>query len=118
MKAGAWAADPAPRGAGVLQVRKLTNGEAGFYYRYAAPDGERVRLPIAVGIELAEARRIAARLSVRYQGGDRDLRAVCTRSGARPNGQREVSKSEADAKAAHGGRPWFLTHCLYRALET
>jgi hypothetical protein len=101
MKAGAWAADPAPRGAGVLQVRKLTNGEAGFYYRYAAPDGERVRLPIAVGVELAEARRIAARLSIRYQGGDRDLRAVLDAERREAERLREVAKTEADAQSVH-----------------
>ena len=101
MKVGEWAADPAPRGAGVLQVRKLSNGDAGFYYRYAAPDGERVRLPIAVGIELTEARRIAARLSIRYQGGDRDLRAVLDAERREVERLREVATFEADAKAVH-----------------
>ena len=76
MKTGEWAADPAPRGEGVLQARKLTNGAIAFYYRYTGPDGTRVRLPIGTSLGLADARRQAAELSRRYQSGDRDLRAA------------------------------------------
>ena len=76
MKAGTWSADPAPRGEGVLQVRKLANGESAFYYRYTAPDGERIRLPIGTALSLVEARRAAGELSRRYQSGERDLRAA------------------------------------------
>lgn len=76
MVVGTWAADPAARGMGVLQVRKLMDGTAAFYYRYTAPGGERVRLPIGNGIDLREARRLAAEMSRRYQSGDHDLRTV------------------------------------------
>jgi hypothetical protein len=76
MKVGSWAADPAPRGEGVLQVRKLANGQPVFYYRYTATDGTRDRFPIGTGLALVEARRLAAELSRRYQSGERDLRAV------------------------------------------
>lgn len=75
MKARTWAADPAARSVGVLQVRKLVDGTAAFYYRYTAPDGERVRLPIGTAIDLRNARQIAAELSHRHQSGERDLRA-------------------------------------------
>jgi IS5 family transposase len=43
---GEWAADPAARGAGRLQARRLESGELAWYYRYTSPDGERVRLPM------------------------------------------------------------------------
>ncbi|MFC5487698.1 tyrosine-type recombinase/integrase [Dokdonella soli] len=99
MKPGEWAADPAPRGAGVLQVRKLVNGEAAYYYRYTAPDGERVRVPIAAGIELAEARKIAARLSGRYQAGDRDLRDALDAEQREATRLREAAQREVDAAA-------------------
>lgn len=76
MKAGTWAADPAARGVGVLQVCKLAGDAAAYYYRYTAPDGERVRLLAGTAIDLRGARRLAADLSRRYQSGDCDLRAV------------------------------------------
>ncbi len=98
MKVGTWAADPAPRGAGVLQVRKLAKGAAAFYYRYTAPDGERVRLPISAGIGLVEARNFATHLSTRYQGGDRDLRAALEAEQREAERLKEVARSEADAK--------------------
>lgn len=101
MKVGGWAADPAPRGAGVLQVRKLANGAAVFYYRYTAPDGERVRLPIAAGIELAEARKMARRLSTQYQAGDRDLRAALDAEQREAERLNETAKREADAEVVY-----------------
>lgn len=76
MAAGEWSADPAAKGAGRLQVRKLANGAAAYYYRYTAPNGSRVRMPLGTGISLAEARDHAASLSRRYQSGDRDLRTA------------------------------------------
>lgn len=100
MKAGTWAADPAARGAGRLQVRKLASGEAAFYYRYTAPDGERVRLPIGSGLTLADAREQAAQLSRRYQGGDRDLRAVIEAEHREEDRQRAAKVKEAAAAEA------------------
>lgn len=94
MEVGEWAADPAARGAGRLQVRKLAGGQAAFYYRYTGPDGARVRLPIGSGIDLREARACAAELSKRYQAGDRDLRAVIDEE------QREADRARRAAAAA------------------
>lgn len=94
MKPGEWAADPAARGAGRLQARKLASGELGFYYRYTGPDGDRVRLPLGTGLSLAEARDLAGDLSRRYQSGDRDLRAVLDTE------QREAERERKDADAA------------------
>lgn len=79
LKAGEWVADPAARGAGRLQARKLANGELAFYYRYTTPDGARDRLPLGTGLELREARAMAAELSRRYQSGERDLRVALNR---------------------------------------
>jgi integrase len=101
MKPGEWATDPAARGAGVLQARKLGSGEVAYYYRYTGPNGERVRLPIASGIELAEARKISDNLSRRYQSGQRDLRAVIEaeeREAARRRRELEATDAAAAAK--------------------
>lgn len=71
---GEWASDPAPRGTGCLDVRKLAGGQLRFYYRYTKPNGQRDRLLIGTGLGLTAAREAAAALSRRYQSGDRDLR--------------------------------------------
>lgn len=73
---GEWASDPAARGAGRLQARRLASGEIAWYYRYTGPDGERVRLPIGTGLELAAARARADALARRYMAGERDLRGA------------------------------------------
>jgi integrase len=94
MKANDWSADAGPRGAGALQVRKLDNGAAAFYFRYTGPDRASVRLPIGAGITLANARKEAGRLSLRYQSGDRDLRAAIETE------RRETERQRLDADAA------------------
>ncbi|MBH1391854.1 hypothetical protein I5U25_02835 [Stenotrophomonas maltophilia] len=71
---GEWASDPAPRGAGCLDVRKLAGGQLRYYYRYTKTNGQRDRLLIGTGLALSAAREAAAALSRRYQAGDRDLR--------------------------------------------
>lgn len=71
---GEWASDPAPRGAGCLDVRKLAGGQLRYYYRYTKANGQRDRLLIGTGLALSAAREAAAALSRRYQAGDRDLR--------------------------------------------
>jgi hypothetical protein len=82
LQPGEWASDPGARGAGRLQARKQANGIT-FYYRYSAPDGSRIRVPLGTfsadgkdGLSLAEARAAAGKLSRRYQAGDKDLRGA------------------------------------------
>lgn len=99
MKPGESAADPAARGAGRLQARKLASGEAAFYYRYTAPDGTRDRLPLGTGLELAEARRIADDLSRRYQAGARDLRGVIEAETREAERERAAAAGAAEAQA-------------------
>ncbi|OJY77768.1 MAG: hypothetical protein BGP18_05955 [Stenotrophomonas sp. 69-14] len=94
MKAGEWAADPAAKGAGRLQARKLQGGQVAFYYRYTAPDGTRPRMPLGTGLTLAEARLQAAELSRRYQAGDRDLRVALDEEHA------AAERAKCDAEAA------------------
>jgi hypothetical protein len=91
---GEWAADPAARGAGRLQARRLASGELAWYYRYTGPNGERVRLPIGTGLELATARQEADKLARRYMAGDRDLRGVLEVE------QREAVRQRAEAQRA------------------
>ncbi len=90
---GEWASDPAPRGAGCLDVRKLAGGQLRFYYRYTKSNGQRDRLLIGTGLALTAARDAAAGLSRRYQAGERDLRdAIAAEAAA-------VDRAKAEALA-------------------
>src|SRR3546814_16039224 len=60
LRRGESASDPAPRGEGVLQARKLAGGKVAFYFRYCAPTGDRVRHKIGTGLTLKDARAEAA----------------------------------------------------------
>lgn len=95
LPAGEWASDPAPRGAGCLDVRKLTGGQLRFYYRYTKTNGQRDRLLIGTGLALTAARDAAAALSRRYQAGDRDLRDAIAAEAAAA----ERAKAEALAES-------------------
>ncbi len=92
---GEWASDPAPRGAGCLDVRKLTGGQLRFYYRYTKANGQRDRLLIGTGLALTAARDAAAALSRRYQAGDRNLRDAIAAEAAAA----ERAKAEALAES-------------------
>ena len=107
MKPGEWLADPAARGAGRLQVRKLASGELAWYYRYTTPGGARDRLALGSNLSLAQAREAATVLARRYQAGDRDLRAVladeqAAADHARREAQRTASAEDAQARATLG----------------
>lgn len=91
---GKWAADPAARGAGRLQVIKLNTGGLAWYFRYTRSDGKRDALPLGTELTLAEARGVAAQLSRRYQAGERDLRDVLQAE------QRAAERLRQDADAA------------------
>lgn len=93
LKPGEWAFDPAPRGAGQLQVRRLAGGELTFYFRYTGPGDKRDRLIIGSGLTLADARQKAGVLSRRYQGGERDLRTAL-------DAEKREKQRKADAAAA------------------
>jgi hypothetical protein len=97
MERGEWRSDPAARGAGVMQARKLANGSVAFYFRFTAPNGDRIRLPIGIGIELPEARVKARELSSRYQGEDRDLRAAMEAEQREAERQRHAEQAAAEA---------------------
>jgi len=87
------ASDPSPRGAGVLQARKLSNGSVAFYFRYTNSKGVRDRLSVGLDSTLQEARKRAAVLSRRYQDGDRDLRDALVAEALEV--KREVEAAEA-----------------------
>ena len=90
---GEWASDPAPRGTGCLDVRKLAGGQLRFYFRYTKANGQRDRLLIGTGLALTVARDAAAALSRRYQSGDRDLREAMEAEAA------AAERAKADALA-------------------
>lgn len=99
LKVGESASDPAPRGAGRLQVRRLAGGLV-WYYRYTASNGERVRLPLGSGLTLQAARAKAAELSRRYQHGDRDLRDVLDAERREEAREREAAARAVEAEEA------------------
>jgi len=80
LKPGKWASDGGPRGAGALVARKLLHGATIFYFRYTAPSGQRHVIPLGEygghALTLERARASAAKLSIRYRSGDRDLRVA------------------------------------------
>lgn len=104
LKPGEWASLSAGRGAGVLEARGLAGGGIAYYFRVTARTGQRVRVPIGTGIAFAAAKREAAALSLRYQNGDRDLRAALTaehREKERQRTAKEAAEQAAkDAEAA------------------
>lgn len=101
LKRGTWASDPAPRGAGQLQVRRLAGGDLGFYFRYTRPDGTSDRIPIGTDLGLLAARARADVLSKRYQSGERDLRAVLASEERERQRLAEAAKqAEADKATA------------------
>ena len=99
LKPGEWASDPAARGAGRLQVRRLAAGGLAWYYRYTAPDGKRVRQPIGHDLGLADARTEADKLARRFQAGDRDLRETLDAEQREAARQRVVEVKAAEAAA-------------------
>ena len=98
LKPGKWANDPAPRGAGQLEARKLVGGEVGFYFRYSLGD-KQPRISIGTGLSLKEARAQAAELSRRYQGGERDLHAALDADGREQQRLADAAKQAEEAKA-------------------
>lgn len=99
LKPGEWANDAKPHGAGQLQARKLSGGDIGFYYRYATKDRRQVRLPLGTGLSLADARGEAAKLSRRYQDGDKDLRGVLEAEERERQRLADAARQEQEAKS-------------------
>lgn len=102
LKPGETATDKAPRGAGRLQVRKLAGGGLSWYFRYTAPDGERVRLALGSGLTLAQARAEVDALRRRYQSGDRQLREALEADQVVKRAEQARQQREAEALAARG----------------
>lgn len=80
-KPGTWLSDGGARGAGALLLRIGATGTISLYFRYKAPNQERITLPIGRfdetgrdGLTLSEARIKAGELSKLYQSGVRDIR--------------------------------------------
>lgn len=101
LKPGEWASDPGARGAGRLQAYKLSKGGLAWYYRYTLPSGKRDSLPLGTDLSLADARRVFAQLTRRYQAGERYLRAALQ---AEQNAAEDARKRAADAAAASSAK--------------
>ena len=101
IKPGEWLSDDGRKGAGRLVAFGMKAGGAAFYFRYTRPDGKRDALPLGHydakgqgGLTLLQASDRADELSMRYQSGDRDLRAVLDAE------QREAERERKDAEQA------------------
>jgi integrase len=97
---GAWATDPGPRRAGVLQARKLKNGAIAYYFRYTSSTGHRERVPIGLDIPLKQARSRAADLSARYQAGSVDLKEALAAEAQERDRRANAAAADAKAKAS------------------
>ncbi|WP_414495578.1 hypothetical protein [Stenotrophomonas maltophilia] len=115
LPAGEWASDPAPRGAGCLDVRKLAGGQLRFYYRYAKSNGQRDRLLIGTGLALTAAREAAAALSRRYQAGERDLRDAIAAEAAAAD--RAKAEALAESTRRSGATLGALMTAYVQSLE-
>jgi integrase len=119
-KAGAaerWMSDAEKgRGQGVLCLRISPNGTKRFYFRYTAPDGSRVRLPIGnynqagrwgsdttdSPLTLKKAREVVTALQSEHQKPEsRDIRAFRQ---AQEDAKREAAAEVAQAKAEEAAR--------------
>ncbi len=115
LPAGEWASDPAPRGAGCLDVRKLAGGQLRFYYRYTKSNGQRDRLLIGTGLALTAAREAAAALSRRYQAGERDLRDAIAAEAAAAD--RAKAEALAESTRRSGATLGALMTAYVQSLE-
>jgi hypothetical protein len=97
LKAGEWATAAAARGEGVLQARRLRSGSVAFYLRTTAKAGHRIRVPLGIGISLAKAKELATTLSLRYQQGERDLRAALAADERELKRKREANEAAENA---------------------
>ncbi len=108
LKPGEWASDPAQRGAGRFQARRLAGGAIHFYYRFTATDGARERIAIGpydtdgrTGLTLAQARAKARELTSRYLAGDHDLRATLEAEAATKRAAVAEASAAAEKRKAH-----------------
>lgn len=115
LQPGEWATAPAARGEGVLQARRLKSGSVAFYLRTTAKAGHRVRVPLGIGISLAKAKELATILSLRYQQGERDLRAAIAADERELKRERETN--EAAEKAAKEATATNRTRTLGALLD-
>lgn len=115
LRPGEWATAPAARGEGVLQARRLKSGSVAFYLRTTSKIGHRTRVPLGIGISLAQAKELATTLSLRYQQGERDLRAALAAEERELKREREAQ--QAAEKAATEAAATNLTRTLGALLE-
>lgn len=67
LKPGQWATDVTARGAPCLQGRKLSDGKISWYLRYSDSGRKQIRIPLGVGLSLADARSEAASVKRRAE---------------------------------------------------
>lgn len=104
LKPGEWATAPAARGEGVLQARRLVSGSIAFYLRTTTNAGRRERIKLAAD-NLETAKREAAALSLRYQHGERNLRAALAADRRERDRERDArAAADAAAKLAASAR--------------
>lgn len=110
LKPGQWASHDGGKGAGRLAARCLKDGSINFYFRYTKSDGGRGAIPLGLysprkakgRLTLEQATAEADRLSRRYKGGDRDLKAALDSEARLREKQRkeEALQAKRDAQRA------------------
>lgn len=106
LKLGESRSEAAARGEGRLQARRVANGIV-FYYRYTAPDGSRVRIPLGAydeegrrGLSLKQARDKMGELRRRYRDGSQNLRGTLADEAAEAERERAARARAAEAEEA------------------
>lgn len=96
---GQWLTAPASQGQGALQARGLAGGGVSYYLRITGLDGKQQRVKVGTNIKFAQAKALAAELSLRYQQGERDLRGALEREATAERAKHEADKvAEADKR--------------------
>lgn len=111
LKPGEWASDPAARGEGRFQARKLKRGTVFLYYRYVAPSGERERISLGsydpegiAGLTLAQGRDKAREWLTRYRNGERDLRALKKKAERAKTAAKQAADDAENARKAEAAQ--------------
>lgn len=100
LQPGEWASvSLGGRGTGTLEARALKSGAVAYYFRTTTKTGQRTRVSIGTGIDFKVATAKATELSLRYQSGERDLRAALDAEQREQDRQQREARERAEADA-------------------
>lgn len=94
LKPGEWITDITARGAPCLQGRKLTDGKISWYLRYSTSERKQIRIPLGVGLSLADARAEAESVKRKAESLKPQYPDLAMR-----NDLREILRADIEARA-------------------